>query len=219
MDYDFSKIIGSDLKLHKGEFTFDDVPQYLFDNGKLKGITDRIYLITYLLIRKVKPKAVVETGVSHGVSSSFILSALHENGYGHLYSIDKPAYDHRLKGTTEESKIFHLDDGLDYTVKDGFVPGDYVPEFLRKRWTLILGDAKKELPPLLKKIRDVTIFMHDSLHTYEHMLFEYQTAWPFIEKKGFLLSHDITWNRAFGDFAEKKKRVPVVYNNFGIIKK
>ena len=32
--------------------------------------------------------------------------------------------------------------------------------------------------------------MHDSLHTYDHMMFEYTTSWDFIKKNGLLLSND-----------------------------
>jgi predicted O-methyltransferase YrrM len=46
--------------------------------------------IFYILMRKIKPKIVVETGVSFGVTSSFILQAMENNGYGTLYSIDLP---------------------------------------------------------------------------------------------------------------------------------
>ena len=44
----------------------------------------------YALCRKLKPDVVVETGVASGVSSSYILCALHENEHGQLYSIDVP---------------------------------------------------------------------------------------------------------------------------------
>jgi predicted O-methyltransferase YrrM len=44
--------------------------------------------IFYILMRKIKPKIVVETGVSFGITSSFILQAMEENGFGTLYSID-----------------------------------------------------------------------------------------------------------------------------------
>jgi predicted O-methyltransferase YrrM len=36
-------------------------------------------------MRKIKPKIVVETGVSFGVTSSFILQAMEDNGFGTLF--------------------------------------------------------------------------------------------------------------------------------------
>ena len=45
------------------------------------------------LIRQVKPKLIVETGVSEGVSTQKFLQALDDNGEGQLISIDpSPAY-------------------------------------------------------------------------------------------------------------------------------
>ena len=46
--------------------------------------------IPYLLVRLIKPKCIVETGVSAGVSSAYILQALQDNEKGMLYSIDLP---------------------------------------------------------------------------------------------------------------------------------
>ena len=42
--------------------------------------------IFYILMRKIKPKIVVETGVSFGVTSSFILQAMEDNGFGILFN-------------------------------------------------------------------------------------------------------------------------------------
>lgn len=44
--------------------------------------------ITYLLLRAVRPAVVMELGTFHGWSTSWILSALRDNGVGHLHSFD-----------------------------------------------------------------------------------------------------------------------------------
>jgi hypothetical protein len=44
----------------------------------------------WCLVRHLRPRKVVETGVAHGVTSRFILEALKKNGDGHLWSIDLP---------------------------------------------------------------------------------------------------------------------------------
>lgn len=44
--------------------------------------------IIYALIRALKPEQVVEIGVDSGGTSSHILTALHGNERGHLYSVD-----------------------------------------------------------------------------------------------------------------------------------
>jgi len=44
----------------------------------------------YIVCRLTTPKIVVETGVEHGISTSFILEALEDNNKGFLYSVDFP---------------------------------------------------------------------------------------------------------------------------------
>lgn len=180
-----------------------------------------INLLLYLIVRKYKPEIVVETGVAYGASSAFILCAMHENSKGHLYSIDLPPYE-------APAEIEITDEVTTYLLKDGQrhkwgnkknTVGHLVPEYLKERWTLILGDAKNELPRFLKKINKVSMFLHDSLHTYEHMMFEYETVWPYLIKGGLLLSHDVLWNKAFLDFSKKVHSKRLIYYSLGVIKK
>ncbi|GES28500.1 class I SAM-dependent methyltransferase [Streptomyces angustmyceticus] len=44
--------------------------------------------MTYLLLRDLRPEVVVEIGTFHGWSTMWILSALRDNGAGHLHSFD-----------------------------------------------------------------------------------------------------------------------------------
>ena len=121
----------------------------------------------YYLVRALRPRIVVETGVCYGASSAYILEALAANGHGELYSID-------LGNTKDEP------------------PSDYlVPWRLRRHWHLCIGDSKRLLPPLLEQLREIDLFHHDSLHTYEHMMWEYETAFPWLSPTGVLSSHDV----------------------------
>ncbi|RLI96082.1 MAG: hypothetical protein DRO99_05055 [Candidatus Aenigmatarchaeota archaeon] len=171
----------------------------------------------YCLIRKLRPDDMVETGVASGYSSSIILQALSMNGNGTLHSID-------YQPDNEKSKVMPKVDDV----------GWMVPKTLRKRWDLVIGDSKKELPLLLKRLGSnhrkammhdalhpcIDMFMHDSLHTYGHMYFEYETAWKHMKKHGVLLSHDIMQNSAFEDFGKSKgaKRL-LIDRNFGLMVK
>jgi hypothetical protein len=77
-----------------------------------------------------------------------------------------------------------------------------------------------ELPRLLKDLDSIDVFFHDSLHTYEHMMFEFKTAWPKIKKNGILISDDIHLNNSFIDFCKAVKCKPVILSaNLGIIVK
>jgi len=132
----------------------------------------------YLLVRLVQPNHMVETGVSAGVSSAYILSAMQDNGRGRLYSIDLPP------GNLPEGKTV----------------GWVVPDHLKNRWSLHIGNALGLLEPLLSDIGTIDCFVHDSLHTYDHMTWEFNTSWKYLRPGGLFLSHDVGANDAFFDF-------------------
>lgn len=132
----------------------------------------------YLICRVVKPEIVVETGVYHGLSTTFMLQALKDNGRGKLYSIEK----------------------RDHT-PEGYPTGWLVPEDMRGRWRLLTGDSRELLPKLLHDLGTIDLFVHDSEHTYETMRFEYETAWRNLKSGGILLSDDVDWSIAFSEFA------------------
>ena len=157
-------------------------------------------IMLYLLTRIKRPQNIMETGVASGRSSSAILEALKENGEGNLFSIDLPKF---YEG---QSEIYLTEEGRpEHTgfVPKGKEPGWLVPQELRGRWKLTLGDSKEELPKLLKELGKVDIFYHDSDHSYQAMMNEFETVWPFIPEGGVLLSDDVKGNNAFHDFVKK----------------
>src|SRR4029077_1829143 len=79
----------------------------------------------------------------------------------------------------------------------GQATGFLVPPRLKSRWTMTLGDSKSELPKLLDKIGALDFFIHDSLHEYNHMMFEYQSSWPKLRRGGILFSDDVSFTEAF----------------------
>ena len=164
----------------------------------------------YILVRALKPEFFVETGVSAGESSTYILQAMHDNNFGKLYSIDLPS-------------VF-VPKGLTTITPEGETSGWAVPEELKDRWELIFGKSEAILPDLLKKLQNIDIFFHDSMHTYHHMMFEYTTSWDFINKNGLMLSDDIVvmngkGHSPFVDFADSQQKEIVVYNVLGGIRK
>jgi hypothetical protein len=162
----------------------------------------------YFLIRKVKPSIVLETGVAAGVSSGYILKAMHDNTKGQLYSIDLPFQWY----TYGDNNELHLD-SLPYGQTSGYL----VPENLRKRWKLIIGNTYDKLPQLVKNLKNIDIFLHDSEHTFKTMMFEYNTAWPNIKRGGILLSDDIHFTKAFNTFSQMKKAEPIEFRELGVL--
>lgn len=154
--------------------------------------------ILYVIVRSLKPKVVIETGVAAGVSSAYILKGLEDNNLGMLYSIDYP---------------------LPHILPKGFEIGCAIPRNLRHRWKLIIGKSKEVLPNLLEELKEIDIFFHDSEHSYENMIFEFKLAWKYLRKGGLLLSDDIFWNNSFFDFAKEVNRKAAHVIRFGGIRK
>ena len=156
-------------------------------------------LMQYAIIRALKPDRVLETGIANGVSSAYVLLAMERNQKGALFSID-------------------VNDGS--YLPAGKQVGWVVPAWLKERWTVCLGDARELLPKVLEELKSLDIFIHDSLHTYEHMKFEYQEAYPYIRQNGILISDDALWNPAFREFADSVKTpMARVLRGVGFLKK
>lgn len=156
--------------------------------------------LLYFTCRFTRPNVVVETGVDYGVSSALILQALEDNGTGILYSIDLPNVEY-VAPFRHDYKDLQLPEGA----KTGFA----VPSSVRHRWKLILGDARVELPKLLSDIGLIDFFFHDSMHTSDHMTFEFKTAYPYIKSGGIIASDDVHWNSAFDDFCNSHNLEPI----------
>jgi predicted O-methyltransferase YrrM len=142
------------------------------DAGLLRAI--------WCLIRHLRPTNVVETGVAHGLTSRFILEALEKNGFGHLWSIDKPPMEQTLR---EQIAIA--------------VAGKH-PD----RWSLIEGSSSDHLPNLISELGQIDIFIHDSLHTEQNVRFELDGVWAALRPGGAIVVDDIDTNRAFRTFKQ-----------------
>jgi len=148
--------------------------------------------LLYVAARAVNPSLAVETGPFNGASSTFLLQALEDNGgRGRLASFDLP----------------DAQDALGFPIPEGSEPAWLVPDRLRSRFELVLGDTRRTLRPKLRQLGTVELFFHDSLHTTRHMLFEFRAAWQHLTPGGLLLSDDVFWNPAFWAFT-RRHRVP-----------
>ena len=131
----------------------------------------------YGLTRWLRPAAIVESGGYIGMSSTFILKALADEKLttSKLYSIE-------LSQECEQGAL--IPDEL-RSASSGFVPmRGKVEDFLKRN----------EIPS------SIDMFLHDSSHSYRHMLWEFRQFWPRLRDGGLLLSHDVQMNAAFLEF-------------------
>ena len=176
-------------------------PSSRYNTGRL-GYEEGIRL--YALVRKLRMRVVVETGVCNGFSTAFLLLALQRNGIGELHSIDLP----EMVGADYEPGTF-WEGKQGAAIPPGKEPGWMIPIGLRGRWRLAIGSSREELPPLLARLGEIDLFVHDSEHSYECMDFEFRSAWPALRDGGALVADDWNWNDAFAELARDAHRTPV----------
>jgi predicted O-methyltransferase YrrM len=131
----------------------------------------------YALTRWQRPSVVIESGGFIGMSSAFILKAFADEklATSKLYSIE-------WSEECEQGAL--IPDELRFA-SGGFVPmRGKVEDFLKR----------DQLP------RSIDMFLHDSSHSYRHMLWEFHQFWPRLRDGGLLVSHDVQMNAAFPEF-------------------
>ena len=133
----------------------------------------------YGLTRWLRPMVLVESGGFVGMSSAFILKALADENLAtsKLYSIE-------LSEDCEQGALIPEE----LRSSGGFAPmRGRIEDFLK-------GD---QLP------RSIDMFLHDSSHSYQHMLWEFRQFWLRLRDGGLLVSHDVQMNAAFPEFVTK----------------
>lgn len=163
------------------------------------------------IVNHEEPKKVVETGVCNGISSLAILEGV-KGSKGHLYSIDLPE-----RPASDEKDFWDGKGGS--VIPNDEEPGWIIPEELKENWELVIGNSLYELPDLLERLEAIDMFIHDSEHSYEMMMFEFCLAWKHLGDGGYLICDDHRWNDAFHDFAEAQEREKYRLGNLGMIKK
>jgi hypothetical protein len=147
----------------------------------------------YALVRLLQPKHVVETGVSSGVSSAHFLMALDRNRSGTLHSVDLPTHQRGPVLQADESPV---------SLPPGLASGWAIP-FRSSRWDLRIGESQTLLPVLAAELPSVDLFLHDDLHTPEHLAFEFATLRPKFSPGAPVLADNTKWTgEAAPDFAK-----------------
>ena len=134
----------------------------------------------WCLVRHMKPRKVVETGVAHGVTSRCILEALARNGDGHLWSIDLPPMESHWRRQVAAA----------------------VGDRHAARWSYIEGSSRRRLPGLLSQLGQIDLFVHDSLHSERNVRFELERAWAASGPNAAFVVDDVDANWGFQRFTQ-----------------
>ena len=137
------------------------------------------------LIKHIRPKCVVETGVANGFSTRQILESFKEF----------ELFDSRLFSFDVDPKVFSVE--LERN-----------PQFNK-----VVIDSASSFLSAMHKIGSVDLFYHDSDHSYENQLLEYDAAWRLLSHDGVLISDDVNWSNAFLDFCKKVNRTPLLLSD------
>ncbi len=181
------------------------IERYLADIGRTYGahyvagwvtLADAQFL--YWVVRQLKPKVIVQAGVSNGLSTAFMMLALAKNGpEGRLYGIDLPAvFDPNNPDWKTKGEVYGV------AIPEGKTSGWIVPDIYKDRYEMQTGDAKVLLPPLVDRLDSIDMFFHDSDHTYDHMMFEFDQAMRKLSRGGAIVADDVSWNASLWDFAD-----------------
>ena len=158
-----------DLKQHVARLTAS-VPFFAFADGEARFGRR---LGWYVLVRILKPRVVVESGIDKGLGTCLLAAALQRNGTeglpGRLYALD-------------------IQPGAGWLIQ---APYDSVVEFR-------LGDSHTAL----REIREpIDLFVHDSDHSYEHEAGEYRIIKERLSDRSLVLSDNAHKSTALMDFA------------------
>ncbi|MHB8490371.1 MAG: O-methyltransferase [Candidatus Dormibacteria bacterium] len=141
-------------------------------------------MLLYSLLRSLKPKVVLETGVANGHSTFLALSALAANGSGSLYSTD-------------------IDPNCGLLLK----------ESERRLWNfrpLRRHRIRVEFAALLAELPTIDFFFHDSEHSYAWQMHEFASVWRALSAGGVLASDDVDTSYAFIDFCHQVGASPTI---------
>ena len=182
-------IIFSFKNCSKNEIIFDKYETSIYNTIKSKLIETKCFLMIanqreFLngLIRKYKPKKILELGVNRGGSSIIILNAIKDLKNAKLYSID----------LSSSKKV-----------------GECVPKFFRhylNKWQLFTGNiAVKFIEKIGKNIDMVFI---DTAHFEPGEILDFLMVFPFLRDRALVGFHDIGhqinyagWNNSRNEWA------------------
>lgn len=135
--------------------------------------------LLYTIAKHFQVKKILETGVAFGWSSMSFLYAMRDIEQGLLVSVDLP-----------------------YPVSDSqLIVGAAVPASMRKRWTLLIGTDRSQLPKVYNLHGPTFDLCHyDSDKSISGRKFAYPILWESLRPGGVFVSDDVQDNLFFLQF-------------------
>ena len=138
------------------------------------------------VVRKFKPKKIVEIGVAAGAGSIIILNALQDIENSHLYSID-----------------------LDASDNVGSCLKNHFPELLNK-WTLFKGDVAAKYMEQIGN--NIDMLFIDSAHVEPGEILDFIIALPFLKENAIVGIHDIGNQITYGPHIRREWAPYIIFN-------
>ena len=180
----------NNFKINK-KFYFDQYDTYIYEEIKQKiiendcssmWVNEREFLNG--IIRKIRPKKILEIGVNNGGSSVVILNVIRDYN-AKLYSID----------LNSEQKV-------------GRCVRDFFPHFLNK-WKLFKGNIAIEY---LENIgNNIDLAFIDSAHFEPGEIMDFLMILPFLKENAIVIFHDIA-NQIIHNYARNEWAPYIIFN-------
>lgn len=131
---------------------------------RMKDHPDHYQGLLAEVIRTLRPRIMIETGVESGYSTEHFLTAMDAVSEGHLYSCDP--------------------------VPSGFY--DAYP-IVHPRFTFMREPSQSACPKIFAQHGPIDLFLHDSDHSWECQTWEFEWAWQYVRSGGVIASDDCGW--------------------------
>jgi predicted O-methyltransferase YrrM len=178
----------AELKQYRHELQESELPELLVGRGASLAFVQEFPqgALLYLLVRALKPRRIVETGVRPGYSTAWFLAALEANGAGTLTSLGPGSGEGRTSGV------------------ENVGVGQFVPPSLRSRWTLVLGNTEERVQEILGADHSIDLYFYDNGPDPDRARFEIGRAWKALSPDGVLLAHRTQANRVWDEFCARQ---------------
>ncbi|MHB8351873.1 MAG: O-methyltransferase [Thermoplasmata archaeon] len=184
----------AELLTYRHELTADGTLEQILDRGAGAPFVSELPqgVLLYLLVRALKPRRIVETGMRPGYSTAWLLAGLKANGTGELTSLGPGSGVGRSPGVEKVGV------------------GQFVAPSLRAAWTLELGTTPGHLDRVLASGGPAEMIFLDNGPDAERTRGEIRAAWRALAPGGLLLAHRVAASTVWEQFCRQQGLTPQI---------